>query len=201
MLAEPRFSAGSALARTVPYRLTGGTSMVTARTHQLMFLGTLAAAMGCGPTVEGGGSMGQPTPTPIVTPTPTPTPMPPPDPTELKYPGHGFIVHEWGTDTIVVGSNGSLQRGLHHEEEDLPGFVYDRVKAGSLDGSSSVEVKMETPVTYFYADTPLTAKVAVTFPAGVFTQWYPAVSSFYPKIVDPKAYIGGMPLGSFRDPV
>ncbi len=36
-------------------------------------------------------------------------------------------MHEWGTDTVVVGSDGSLQRGLHHEEEDLPAFVYDRL--------------------------------------------------------------------------
>ena len=42
------------------------------------------------------------------------------------YPGTGFRVHEWGTNTIVVGSDGSMQRGLHHEEEDLPSFVYDR---------------------------------------------------------------------------
>ncbi|HSO39732.1 MAG TPA: hypothetical protein VLT33_44705, partial [Labilithrix sp.] len=43
-----------------------------------------------------------------------------------KYPGKGFVVHEWGTDTIVVGSDGSQLLGLQHEEEDLPGFVYDR---------------------------------------------------------------------------
>jgi len=49
-----------------------------------------------------------------------------------QYPGRGFIVREWGTDTIVVGSDGSLQRGLHHEEEDLPTFVYDRLKAAPL---------------------------------------------------------------------
>ncbi len=64
------------------------------------------------------------------------------------YPGQGFIVHEWGTDTIVVGSNGSLQRGLHHEEEDLPAFVYDRMKAGTLISSSAVALgddQMERP--------------------------------------------------------
>ncbi len=43
-----------------------------------------------------------------------------------KYKGKGFVVHEWGTDTIVVGSDGSQLLGLQHEEEDLPGFVYDR---------------------------------------------------------------------------
>ncbi len=45
-----------------------------------------------------------------------------------KYPGKGFVVHEWGTDTIVVGSDGTQLLGLQHEEEDLPRFVYDRRK-------------------------------------------------------------------------
>ncbi len=106
---------------------------------------------------------------------------------DLGYPGSGFIVHEWGTDTIVVGSNGHPQRGLHHEEEDLPAFVYDRVGAGQLEGSTAVIVKMETPVTYFYSDAPLGAKVSVGFPEGVFTQWYPAVSQFTPAITAPGA--------------
>ncbi|HET7545453.1 MAG TPA: hypothetical protein VFK05_36550, partial [Polyangiaceae bacterium] len=101
------------------------------------------------------------------------------------YPGHGFVVHEWGTDTIVVGSDGSLQRGLHHEEEDLPAFVYDRIKAGTLLGSTpspSVTIKMETPVTYFYSPTPLAVSARVDFPKGVLTQWYPGVSSFLPPL-------------------
>ena len=49
-----------------------------------------------------------------------------PQATGPKYGGKGFVVHEWGTDTIVVGSDGSQLLGLQHEEEDLPGFVYDR---------------------------------------------------------------------------
>ncbi|HEY8075852.1 MAG TPA: hypothetical protein VIF62_17115, partial [Labilithrix sp.] len=50
------------------------------------------------------------------------------DPSGPKYAGKGFVVHEWGTDTIVVGSDGSQLLGLQHEEEDLPKFVYDRNK-------------------------------------------------------------------------
>lgn len=132
-----------------------------------------------GATVTGGGG-------PKVDPV---KPPPPPDP-GAHYAGTGFVVHEWGTDTIVVGSDGSVQRGLHHEEEDLPGFVYDRMKAGMLDGSTSVAVKMETPVTYFYSDVPRTVNVAVGFPQGVFTQWYPASLSFWPPIASPYSVIG-----------
>jgi hypothetical protein len=117
-----------------------------------------------------------------------------------SYPGKGFIVHEWGTDTVVVGSDGSLQRGLHHEEEDLPGFVYDRLKAGALVGSGSVEVKMETPVTYFYTDTPRAVNVTVGFPKGVLTQWYPLTYAFAPAIVGPMSAPQLM-LDHFADPV
>lgn len=102
-----------------------------------------------------------------------------------RYPGQGFIVHEWGTDTVVVGSNGSLQRGLHREEEDLPAFVYDRLKAGTLIGSTpsaSVTIKMETPVTYFYSPKALSVTARVDFPKGVLTQWYPGVTAFRPAL-------------------
>jgi hypothetical protein len=101
-----------------------------------------------------------------------------------QYPGNGFRVHEWGTNTVVVGSDGSLQRGLHHEEEDLPSFVYDRRKKEQV--GQVADVKMETPVTYFYSDKPMTATVSVAFPKGVLSQWYPAVQSFYPPVLADK---------------
>lgn len=120
-----------------------------------------------------------------------------------QYPGQGFIVHEWGTDTVVVGSDGSLQRGLHHEEEDLPPFVYDRIKAAQLLGgafSPAVTIKMETPVTYFYSDQERTVHASVSFPKGVLTQWYPRVTSFLPPIAAPSAIAMDEPPG-YADPV
>lgn len=114
------------------------------------------------------------------------------------YDGHGFVVHEWGTNTVVVGSDGSLQRGLHHEQEDLPSFVYDRVTGGMAAPESSVEVKMETPVTYFYSDVPRTVEAAVAFPRGVFTQWYPAVRQFMPAIIGP---MSGGASAAWQDPI
>jgi hypothetical protein len=104
--------------------------------------------------------------------------------TGTAYDGKGFVVHEWGTNTVVVGSDGSLQRGLHHEEEDLPAFVYDRMRVKNDPGV--VEMKMETPVTYFYSAAPLTAQVSVEFPEGVLTQWYPQVTSLYPLLANPQ---------------
>ena len=104
------------------------------------------------------------------------------------YDGKGFVVHEWGTDTLVVGSDGSLQVGLHHEEEDLPPFVEDRLKAGAF--PTNVEVKMETPVTYFYADRPLSVEARVRFPKGAFTQWFPRAQTIAPKLVGAGAMPG-----------
>jgi hypothetical protein len=97
------------------------------------------------------------------------------------YAGGELVVHEWGTNTVVVGSNGSLQRGLQHEGDDLPEFVFDRIKQGDLLGFPAVD-KMETPVIYFYSEQPRTLSVRVNMPRGVLTQWYPAVAAFAPPI-------------------
>ena len=35
-----------------------------------------------------------------------------------------LVVHEWGTFTSFMGSNGERQEGLHTEDEPLPNFVY-----------------------------------------------------------------------------
>jgi hypothetical protein len=35
-----------------------------------------------------------------------------------------LTVHEWGTFTSFMGSDGKLIEGMHHEDEALPGFVY-----------------------------------------------------------------------------
>jgi hypothetical protein len=57
---------------------------------------------------------------------------------------------------------------------------------------------METPVTYFYSDTPRSVNVAVDFPQGVFTQWYPASMHFLPHVAGPGASPGLQGVG---DPV
>ncbi len=107
-----------------------------------------------------------------------------------SYAGHGFVVHEWGTNTVVVGSDGSMQAGMHHEEEDLPAFVFDRVKEGKITGG--FVDKMETPVVYFYSAKALTVNAHVEFPKGIFSQWYPAVESFQPLLAfqGPNATLG-----------
>src|SRR5215212_8114679 len=60
-----------------------------------------------------------------------------------------FVVHEWGTFTSVVGSDGRMLSGLELEEERLPNFVHGFVGfAPSNKGwnrpVAGVTVKMET---------------------------------------------------------
>ena len=48
-------------------------------------------------------------------------------PTQPQQPAlKKFVVHEWGTFTSVMGSNGLRVGGLHHEEEKLPDFIVGR---------------------------------------------------------------------------
>ena len=112
--------------------------------------------------------------------------------TPAAYGGKGFVVHEWGTNTVVVGSDGVALRGLHHEGDDLPAFVFDRLKQGDVLGFPTVD-KMETPVDYFYSDVPRSVSVRIDMPNGVLTQWYPAVASFLPPILNathgPELYV------------
>jgi len=89
-----------------------------------------------------------------------------------------FAVHEWGTFTLVVGSDGRMLSGLEVEEESLPPFVlglagYSSASKGIARPVSGVTVKMETPVLYFYSDEPRTVRVEVGFRGGAITQWYP----------------------------
>src|SRR5262245_10897071 len=120
---------------------------------------------------------GEPTALPSATPTPevpaahdpAGAPVPPavPAPTESDARTGRFVVHEWGTFTNVVGSDGTIQPGLHHEEEDLPPFVADRMTQGQVT-PSLIQQKMETPVTYFYAPASRRVSVKVGFPRGLF---------------------------------
>jgi hypothetical protein len=99
-------------------------------------------------------------------------------------------VHEWGTFTSIAGPDGKAMQWLPlGGPTDLPCFVrtyenrmykvmmppnvgelldYEQARSG-LKGS----VRMETPVIYFYASQPTAARVSVSFPRGLFTEYYP----------------------------
>lgn len=109
---------------------------------------------------------------------------PPPEPPA------NYVVHEWGTFTSMVGTDGIVLDGLHHEEEALPKFVHDLLKIEAYARTdtklpaSRVTQKMETPVIYFYSDQPMRAQVRVWFAQGLMTQFYPLPSTVYPELPD-----------------
>jgi hypothetical protein len=97
-----------------------------------------------------------------------------------------FVVHEWGTFTTLSDSSGRLLDSLRLDKEPLPNFVYQynllkpsedvlRYKGLSYI-PRHVNVRMETPVIYFYSPLPLHVAIRVDFPRGLISQWYPNCS-------------------------
>lgn len=117
-------------------------------------------------------------------------------------PAGEFIVHEWGTFTSVVGSDGRMLSGLELEEERVPNFVHSFPGLAPLDKGWSrpvtgVTVKMETPVLYFYSAQPLPVRVAVDFNGGSISQWYPERHSGETLPPAPRAFSPrGEPIGA-----
>jgi hypothetical protein len=98
----------------------------------------------------------------------------PSDPADL-------VVHEWGTLLAMSGSDGISLDGMYHEEHALPSFVHARSK-DQLRMQLS-QVKMETPVIYFYTPRVQRVQVEVGYPTGLWTQWYPQATTVRPGIV------------------
>lgn len=109
-------------------------------------------------------------------------------PTDTARAPADYVVHEWGTFTSMVGTDGVVLEGLQHEEEHLPAFVHDLLSIEETGVSktklpaSHVTQKMETPVIYFHADKPLQARVTVHFQDGLMTQFYPLPTTVSPQL-------------------
>jgi hypothetical protein len=91
-----------------------------------------------------------------------------------------LTVHEWGTFTSIAGPDGqAVEWRPLTGPTDLPCFVTtlnpSSIKVLPTGGIPGVKarVRMETPVLYFYAPADTTARVSVTFPQGIFSEWYP----------------------------
>jgi hypothetical protein len=96
-----------------------------------------------------------------------------------------FVVHEWGTFTSFSGSDSVKLEFRPLADVDLPQFVVNRAQqSGTFNpfGKADLSVlqRMETPVTYFYTDRPLQAKVRVDFPQGLLTEFFPPVENIEP---------------------
>ncbi|HEX6885929.1 MAG TPA: hypothetical protein VF530_21325 [Planctomycetota bacterium] len=104
----------------------------------------------------------------------------------------GYVLHEWGTFTTVVGSDGVLLEGLSYEDHALPDFVHQA--RTSRPGFAGVRGKMETPVIYVYSDRERELRLRVGFQPGLLTQWYPQVAELYPPVGGEAPLRGDVPL-------
>ncbi|MFT6864951.1 MAG: hypothetical protein ACJAVK_003523 [Akkermansiaceae bacterium] len=92
-------------------------------------------------------------------------------------------VHEWGTFTILQGSNGKTIRWYQAPKKlvDLPPFVQQHSSAFSKARSANLlagldSLRMETPVLYFYPERAMDIRVAASFPNGRITEVFPPSS-------------------------
>lgn len=106
-----------------------------------------------------------------------------------------YVAHEWGTFTSVQGADGEQMYWNPLNILELPNFVYSMVHpglgrvSGPVSGAKTAFVarqRMETPVIYFYSERPLSVDVAVDFPEGRMTEWFPQ-ARFAEELVAGKA--------------
>ncbi|HEX2747166.1 MAG TPA: hypothetical protein VHM91_04135 [Verrucomicrobiales bacterium] len=101
-----------------------------------------------------------------------------------------LTVHEWGTFTVLQAPDGTTLQWYLAERDiaPLPPFVghamrgfqiagktgtAQRLVNGRVQRSQPYAVRMETPVLYFYPDGAMDVKVAVDFPQGEITEFFP----------------------------
>ena len=100
-----------------------------------------------------------------------------------------FVAHEWGTFTSVQGADGVQLEWNPLVTTELPKFVYDRGRPSgnprlaryadySGKGALIALQRMETPVIYFYSGRERNVNVAVNFPQGIVTEWFPQVAKY-----------------------
>lgn len=95
-------------------------------------------------------------------------------------PPTNLIVHEWGTFTAIAGKNGvALEWRPLNGSSDLPKFVHtiqqggDGLRHSFSKDTLRAQIRMETPVLYFYANRELNVSAQVDFPKGKITEWFP----------------------------
>ncbi|HZU95558.1 MAG TPA: hypothetical protein VFF73_02540 [Planctomycetota bacterium] len=105
--------------------------------------------------------------------------------------GSRLVVHEWGTFTSISGDDGvALEYRPLTGVSDLPSFVYtgptDESLRGTIWGKCAINgnVRMETPVIYFYSPREQKVSVKVSFPKGKITEFYPRANEVQDGMID-----------------
>ena len=100
-------------------------------------------------------------------------------------------VHEWGTFTVLQGSDGKIIQWYQAPDKlvDLPPFVQQHSSAFSKARSANLfagldSVRMETPVLYFYPEKTMAIRVEASFPDGRITEVFPPSSYSFNKAED-----------------
>ena len=95
-----------------------------------------------------------------------------------------LVVHEWGTFTSIAGKDGvALEWRPLNGSADLPKFVHTMEQEGlglrhaQNKAELSAQIRMETPVLYFYSKREMNVSAEVNFPKGKITEWYPQARS------------------------
>lgn len=86
-------------------------------------------------------------------------------------------VHEWGTFTVLVSSNGRTVNWYqpYSDIAQLPSFTYNNALA-MKSSISLASVRMETPVIYFYPEEEMAVRAKVMFRDGQITERFPAAT-------------------------
>ncbi|MCH5372401.1 MAG: hypothetical protein JJ992_00365, partial [Planctomycetes bacterium] len=103
-----------------------------------------------------------------------------------------FVIHEWGTFTVLQNDRGETFPGVNLNEETLPPFVYRLNPALVHEGQFwnpllrpyskgipsrwlQARMRMETPIIYIYppTDEPQEIDVRVEFQGGWISEWFP----------------------------
>ncbi len=114
-----------------------------------------------------------------------------------------LVVHEWGTFTSLQDASGRELTGINVDDEPVPDFVHNLSKyvlsptfmtslhwrfrmKGVPRSHPAVNLRLETPVIYFYPPEgqtePLTVDVAVRFRGGWLSEFYPDAEADAPGI-------------------
>jgi hypothetical protein len=102
-----------------------------------------------------------------------------------------FEVHEWGTITVLSGSDGiplNWYQGWA-DADPLPPFVQINPAGSKAWPAQAAPVRMETPVIYFYPESPLRVSVSMSFKDGDLTEWFPTVKQLGAALSPPLPFI------------
>lgn len=105
---------------------------------------------------------------------------------KLTSAASGLKVHEWGTFTVLIGTDGAPVDWYQPASDiaQLPPFVNRSMVFGGKSGtpqwagrSGLASLRMETPVLYFYPEKQMEITVTADFPGGGISEVFPPVAT------------------------